>query len=81
VIIMSLLMCIPIPGTNTFPAMVIFLIGVGLSEDDGLLAIAACLVGTVAVMIYAAMIYILVVYGWEGLQQAKDFIKQMLGLE
>ena len=32
VILMALLMVLPIPLTNTFPAIVIFLVGIGLSE-------------------------------------------------
>ncbi|MEM7791443.1 MAG: exopolysaccharide biosynthesis protein, partial [Verrucomicrobiota bacterium] len=53
IIIMACLMMLPIPLTNTFPAMVIFLIGIGLSEEDGLLAIAAFGVGLAAVALYA----------------------------
>ena len=55
VLIMSCLMMLPIPLTNTFPAMVIFMIGVGLAEDDGLLAIAAFAVGLCAVALYTYM--------------------------
>ncbi len=39
--LMSISMMIPIPGTNTLPAIGIFMIGFGLQEDDG----AICLVG------------------------------------
>ena len=36
--IMAILMMIPIPGTNTLPAMAIFIIGVSMSEEDGFIA-------------------------------------------
>lgn len=84
VIFMSLLMCLPIPTTNTFPAMVIFLIGVGLTEDDGLFALGACALGIFAALLYLVVIYFAVQlfmeHGWDGLQQLKEFIKQKLGL-
>jgi hypothetical protein len=85
VIFMSLLMCLPIPSTNTAPAMVIFLIGVGLCEDDGLFAIGACVLGVIASLLYLVVIYFAILlireHGWEGVMQIKSFIKQQLGLE
>lgn len=85
VIFMSLLMCLPIPSTNTAPAMVIFLIGVGLCEDDGLFAIGACALGLVAALVYAVVIYFVIIlvreHGWEARDQIVSFIKQQLGLE
>ncbi len=84
VVFMSLLMCLPIPTTNTFPAMVIFLIGVGLCEDDGLFALGACALGVVAALVYLVVIYFAIVlfmeHGWDGLQQLKEYIKEQLGM-
>ncbi|WOO41312.1 exopolysaccharide biosynthesis protein [Rubellicoccus peritrichatus] len=60
VILMSLLMCLPIPTTNTIPAMVIFLVGISLSEEDGLFGFGAGFVGLLAVSIYVFPIYLLV---------------------
>ncbi len=85
VIFMSLLMCLPIPSTNTAPAMVIFLIGIGLCEDDGLFALGACALGIVAALVYVVVIYFAVQlireHGWDGVHQLTSFIKQQLGLE
>ena len=39
VLVCSLLMLIPIPFTNTLPAFTIFLIGVSMTEEDGLFLI------------------------------------------
>lgn len=46
--IMAISMMIPIPGTNTIPAIGIFVLGFGLFEEDGLislLGLAVCAVG------------------------------------
>jgi len=74
VLIMGTLMCIPIPGTNTLPAMVIFLIGVGISEDDGIFCIGAVFFGILAIALYACAIY----YGMEIIDAVKDYIKDWL---
>ncbi|MGC9452475.1 MAG: exopolysaccharide biosynthesis protein [Oceanipulchritudo sp.] len=75
VLLMAILMMIPIPMTNTFPAFVIFLIGVGLTEEDGLFAMAACLVGALAVLLYAALVWAIIVYGPEVMDTIKQAIK------
>jgi len=80
IFIMACLMMLPIPLTNTFPAMVIFMIGVGLSEEDGLLAIGAFAVGCCAVLLYVGIIYIVLTQGSEAIDQIKDGIKSLLGL-
>ncbi|WP_309399458.1 exopolysaccharide biosynthesis protein [Cerasicoccus maritimus] len=88
VILMACLMTLPIPGTNTFPAFVIFLIGVCLSEEDGLVALAAMLAGVLAVVIYLVAIYFLIhffqEYGWGGIKHfldlVKDFVKDLIGM-
>jgi len=78
VLVMALLMMIPIPMTNTFPAFVVFLIGIGLTEDDGLFAIGACLVGVLAVVLYAALVWAMIVYGPEVVDTIKETIKGWL---
>lgn len=62
VMAMAFLMCLPIPTTNTFPAMVIFLVGVSLAEEDGLFGFGACLVGVLAIAIYVVPLYLLVTF-------------------
>lgn len=78
--IMACLMMLPIPLTNTFPAMVIFMVGVGLSEEDGLLAIAAFVVGCCAVLLYTGIVYIVLTQGVEAIEPIKDAIKSLFGL-
>jgi hypothetical protein len=78
VIAMAALMILPIPMTNTLPAMVIFLIGVALSEDDGLAALAAFAAGLLAAAFYAYIIYLLATVGVDGVMELKDWIKATL---
>ena len=80
VLIMACLMMLPIPLTNTFPAMVVFMIGVGLSEEDGLLAIGAFAVGCCAVLLYVGVVYIVLTQGVEAIEPIKDWIKSLLGM-
>jgi hypothetical protein len=80
VVIMACLMMLPIPLTNTFPAMVIFMIGIGLSEEDGLLAMAAFAVGCCAVLLYTGVVYLLLTQGAEAIEPIKDAIKSLFGL-
>jgi len=75
---MAALMILPIPLTNTAPAMVVFCIGVALSEDDGLVAIGSFLLGILAIAFYGYIIYLLATVGVDGVIQLKDWIKEML---
>ncbi len=46
--LMALSMMIPIPGTNTLPAIGIFVTGFGLLDDDGAISLGGlvlCLIG------------------------------------
>lgn len=78
VLIMAILMMIPIPLTNTFPAMVVFLIGIGLTEDDGVFAVLACFVGVFAVLLYGGLIWAMIVYGPEVADSVKEWIRSLI---
>lgn len=80
VIVMACLMILPIPLTNTFPAMVVFLIGVGLTEKDGLFSLGACVLGLAAVALYGILIYYGLTMGWEVFDHVKDWVKEFLGM-
>ena len=80
IIIMALLMMLPIPLTNTFPAIVIFIIGVGLAEEDGLLALGAFFIGCFALFMYAGIIYLVLTKGAEAIDPIKDLIKSFLSI-
>jgi hypothetical protein len=74
--LMATSMMIPIPGTNTLPAVGICLIGIGLFEDDG----AICIGGvTFCTVIAAAMISVIWVFyrgGTSILDIVKEWVKE-----
>lgn len=73
--IMAISMMIPIPGTNTLPAIGIFVIGFGLLEDDGAISLAGLVVCAGAL---AVSISILVAVIWGG-SSLIDLLKTWLG--
>jgi hypothetical protein len=77
---MAFLMMLPIPLTNTFPAIVIFIIGVGLAEEDGLLALGAFFIGCFALFLYAGIIYLVLTQGAEAIEPIRDLIKSFLSI-
>ena len=84
-------MCIPVPLTNTVPALGIFLIGLGSLEEDGLVGISGMLVAIAGLMLAATVIgLILYLTYWaagtgsemsiaEIEEMVKNFIKGLLG--
>ena len=76
--IMAFLMILPIPLTNTFPAIVIFIIGVGLAEEDGLIVLGAFLIGCFTLLLYTGIIYLVLTQGAEAIDPIKRFIKVLL---
>lgn len=80
VLIMAGLMILPIPLTNTFPAFVIFLTGIGLTEEDGVFSLFAGLLGVLAVGLYGVVVYFVVRFGLEGIDMMKEWIKGAAGL-
>lgn len=73
--LMSISMMIPIPGTNTLPAMGIFVTGFGLLDDDGAISLgglALCVCG----FILSSSILLAIAFGGSSLL---DMIKAALG--
>ncbi len=73
--LMAISMMIPIPGTNTLPAMGVFVTSFGLSEDDGAISLGGlvmCVLGAVL----TTSILVAVVWGGSSLL---DIIKTWLG--
>ncbi|MEM9025405.1 MAG: exopolysaccharide biosynthesis protein, partial [Verrucomicrobiota bacterium] len=77
---MGSLMILPIPLTNTLPAMVVFALAVAIIEEDGLVGIGALVMGCGAVALYAVIVYLVITQGPEVIDVAKDQIKSWLGL-
>ena len=61
ILLMGTLMMIPIPFTNTVPAAVVFLIGIGLLLKDGLVLFGGVLAGLGAIAFYA----LILIGGWQ----------------
>ena len=78
VIIMATLMMIPMPGTNTFPAMVICLTGIAMIEEDGLVAGLAFMVGIGAVALYVFLTYIAITQGPEAVETIYESTKEWI---
>jgi hypothetical protein len=78
VLIMACLMILPIPLTNTFPAFVIFLIGIGLTEEDGLACIGAAILGVFSVLLYGFVVYFFMRFGMQGIDMIKDWIRTIV---
>ncbi|MCM1983389.1 exopolysaccharide biosynthesis protein [Lyngbya confervoides] len=54
--LMAISMMIPIPGTNTIPAMGIFVLGFGLLEDDGVMSLVGLAICTVGLVVSTSII-------------------------
>ncbi len=70
-------MIIPIPLTNTAPAFGIFLIGLGMLEEDGLLAIGGVLASLVGLAISMSVLAAIIFFGWEGIDLVRAFLKDL----
>lgn len=72
--LMSLSMMIPIPGTNTLPAIGIFITGFGLLDDDGVISLSGLVVcamgGTLSILI--------LIFGYEAVKAGIDLIRNTL---
>jgi len=69
--LMSISMMIPIPGTNTLPAIGIFMIGFGLQEDDG----AICLAGLVVCLLALVVVLGIFMGGFSLIDYLKDSLR------
>ncbi|MEN9216040.1 MAG: exopolysaccharide biosynthesis protein [Gloeomargarita sp. HHBFW_bins_162] len=74
VALMGLSMILPIPGTNTIPAMGVFCIGFGLIESDGLICLAGAIVALAGGAITLSILFAL----WFGGMNAVEWLKMWL---
>lgn len=74
-------MCIPIPLTNTMPALGIFLLGIGLLEEDGIVTLLGMITAFVGILITLTILTLIVYYGLEVVDYIKAYIKGLLGLD
>lgn len=67
VIALATLMLIPLPLTNTLPAIFVLLVGMGLTEDDGIFSLAVGLIGSLVFFAYVTVFTLAFIYGWDAL--------------
>jgi hypothetical protein len=72
--LMSISMMVPIPGTNTLPAIGIFVTGFGLLDDDGAISMA----GLVLCACGAALTGAILVFGYAAVKAAIEFFKNLV---
>ncbi len=75
--IFALSITLPIPLTNTVPAMAIALMSMGIILQDGIAVIAGLLLG---VLWIALLSYCILFFGTEGIDLLKELIKGWMGL-
>ncbi|MEB3159840.1 MAG: exopolysaccharide biosynthesis protein [Synechocystis sp.] len=77
--LMAMSMILPIPGTNTLPAMSIFVTAFGLQEDDGLISAIGVLFSVLIAVLMVSVIYVFFNGGMSLLDVIKDWVKLQLG--
>ncbi len=73
--LMGISMMIPVPGTNTLPAIGIFVSGFGLIEDDGVISVMGILVCLVAGILSISILLALWLGGTSLLDQILELIR------
>jgi hypothetical protein len=68
VLLAAVTMLLPFPGTNSISSFAVFLIALGLLEDDGLFGLAGAFFSLVSLAIAVTVVVLLVVYGPEGIK-------------
>jgi hypothetical protein len=76
---MATLMILPIPLTNTLPAIVIFCLGVGMIEEDGYAILLAIGGAVVALLAYATAFVAIAYFGLRGMEEVRELVKGWLG--
>jgi hypothetical protein len=78
VVLCGLSMILPIPLTNTIPAFGVFLIGLGLLEEDGVSIILGVLTSFVGLALTSTLLYFIARFGMEGVNIVSDWIKSIV---
>ena len=69
IMVLALIMALPIPLTNTLPAGIILLFGLGLLENDGLLLLCSQVISIIAVSLYGFAAFWICSFGLESFQK------------
>ncbi|MEB3175815.1 MAG: exopolysaccharide biosynthesis protein [Cyanobacteriota bacterium] len=77
--LMAMSMILPIPGTNTLPAMSIFVTAFGLQEEDGLICLLGTLFSILIAVLMVSVVYVFFNGGLSLIDLLKDWLKTTLG--
>ncbi len=78
VLICALSMCTPIPLTNTWPAVGVFLIGMGFLEEDGLFGLTGIATGLAGVAFAVVVVVLVLLLGHAAVDLVNDAIRDFL---
>lgn len=73
--LMSISMMIPIPLTNTLPAIGIFVTGFGLLDDDGAISLGGLTICAISAMATTTILFLVFHLGMAGMERAVDAAK------
>lgn len=73
-ILLASLMIIPIPLTNTLPAMVICLFGISICESDGLLTLISIILSLFSLVFYVFIIIAIMTLGPDALSNLSNWV-------
>jgi len=76
--LMATSMMLPIPGTNTLPAMCILITAFGLQEDDGVISLTGMILSILIAVLMISAIYVFFNGGLSLLDIIKDWVKLQL---
>ncbi|MGB3296116.1 MAG: exopolysaccharide biosynthesis protein [Phormidesmis sp.] len=76
--LMSISMMIPIPLTNTLPAIGIFVTGFGLLDDDGAISLAGLTICAMGAALSGTILYWLIHFGVAGMERGVEAIKEFV---
>lgn len=68
----SISLILPVPLTNTLPAMGVLLIGLGLLEEDALAGLSGLVVGIAGLCLTVAVLYYSIRFGAQGIDRLKE---------
>jgi hypothetical protein len=77
--LMATSMMLPIPGTNTLPAISILITAFGLQEDDGLISLMGMFLSILIAVLMVSVIYVFFNGGMSLWDVLKDWVKLPLG--
>lgn len=75
----AVVLSFPFPLTNSLPALAIFLIGLGMLEEDGLAGLAGVVVAMAGLALGVALVFFLVRFGPQGYEMMVNWLRGLRG--